>query len=313
MISRLGSGIEFDRIRAIFERLGGRGGALGDDCALVTIGGTALALSTDLAVEGTHFRRTWLTAEEIGWRAAAAALSDLAAVAARPAGLLASVGVPADAAADLVVRIMEGVGAAAESVGASVWGGDLVAAPRIVIDVAVVGVAPAPVRRSGAVAGDELWVTGRLGAGRAAVRAWEAGREPAQALRARFAHPEPRVAAAAWLREHGAHAMIDLSDGLLGDAGHVAAASDVACVIDAERVPVYEGATADDALAGGEDYELLVALPAEPDRARLTSSFREAFGIPLTRVGRVTAGAGVALERGGKRVPLIEGYTHFRA
>lgn len=313
MTTRLGSGIEFDRIRAIFARLGGRGGALGDDCALVTIGGTALALSTDLTVEGTHFRRTWLTAEEIGWRAAAAALSDLAAVAAQPAGLLASVGVPAEAAADLVVRIMDGVGGAAESVGASVWGGDLVAAPEIVIDVAVVGVAPAPVRRSGAVAGDELWVTGRLGAARAAVRAWEAGREPPPAVRARFTHPEPRVPAAAWLREHGARAMIDLSDGLLADAGHIAAASGVACVIESDRVPAHDGATADDALAGGEDYELLVALPAAPDAARLAASFRAACDLPLTRVGRVSAGEGVALERGGTRVPLIAGYTHFRA
>lgn len=313
MTTRLGSGVEFDRIRAIFKRLGGRGGALGDDCALVTIGSAALALSTDLAIEGTHFRRTWLTPEEIGWRAAAAALSDLAAVAARPAGLLTSVGVPADAAADLVVRIMDGVGAAAESVGATVWGGDLVAAPEIVMDTAVVGVAPTPVRRSGAVVGDDLWVTGRLGAARAAVLAWEAGREPVPAVRSRFAHPEARVAAAAWLRERGARAMIDLSDGLVADAGHIAAASGVACVIDAECVPAHDGATAEDALAGGEDYELLVALPAMSDGAGLSASFREACGIPLTRVGRVTSGDGVALERAGRRIPLVLGYTHFRA
>ncbi len=313
MTTRLGSGIEFDRIRAIFERLGARGGALGDDCALVTIGGTALALSTDLSVEGTHFRRTWLTPEEVGWRAAAAGLSDLAAVAARPAGLLASVGVPADAAADLVVRIMDGVGGAAASVGATVWGGDLVAAPEIVIDVAVVGVASAPVRRSGAAPGDELWVTGRLGAARAAVLAWGAGREPAEVVRARFAHPEPRVAAAEWLRDHGARALIDLSDGLLADAAHVAAASGAGCVIESERVPAHDGATVEDALAGGEDYELLVALPAGPDSARRAAAFETACGLPLTRVGRVTAGSGVTLERGGTRVPLVGGYTHFRA
>lgn len=313
MTTRLGSGIEFDRIRAIFQRLGARGGALGDDCALVTIGDTALALSTDLSVEGTHFRRTWLTLEEIGWRAAAAGLSDLAAVAAQPAGLLASVGVPTDAAPDLVVRVMDGVGAAAAAVGASVWGGDLVAAPEIVIDIAVVGVAPAPVRRSGAVPGDELWVTGRLGAARAAVLAWEAGREPSAALRSRFVRPEPRVGAAAWLREHGARAMIDLSDGLLADAGHIAAASGVACVIDAAHVPAHAGATADDALAGGEDYELLAALPAGPDAARLAAAFEDACGLPLTRVGRVTGGTGVALEREGIRIPLVGGYTHFRA
>ena len=314
----LGPGGEFDRLRAVFARLGPRVAAVGDDAALVTIDGAALALSCDLVVEGRHFRRDWLTPGEIGWRACAAALSDLAAVAAEPLGVLAAVGVPEGSEGTFLEEVMEGVGAAAAACGASVWGGDLVRAPQVTMDVMVVGRASHPVRRRGARAGDGVWVTGALGAPAAAVAVWEAGANPGPGLRDRFARPVPRVAEAWWLRDRGATAMLDVSDGLVGDAGHLAAASGVAVEIEVERVPVHEAVTTDPAvtadeavryaLTGGEEYELLVALPASFAEA---AAFAESFGIALTRVGTVRAGTGVSVMRDGRQIEVGAGFSHF--
>jgi len=321
----LGPGGEFDRLRAVFTRLGPRIAAVGDDAALITIDGTALALSCDLVVEGRHFRREWLTPGEIGWRACAAALSDLAAVAAEPLGVLAAVGVPEGSEGAFLEELMEGVGAAASACGASVWGGDLVRAPQVTMDVTVVGRANHPVRRRGSRAGDGVWVTGALGAPATAVTVWEAGASPSPGLRDRFARPVPRVAEAWWLRDRGATAMLDVSDGLVGDAGHLAAASGVAVEIEVERVPVHPavgtmgtmgtmgttGATDEVAravLTGGEEYELLVALPPSFADA---AGFAESFGIPLTRVGTVRTGAGVSVLRDGRQIEVGSGFSHF--
>ena len=307
----LGEGAEFDRIRAIWNRLGERATPSGDDCALIPCGDALLAISTDMAVEGTHFRAGWLTPRELGWRIAAAALSDLAAVAATPTGAMASLGVPEVAPDDLVTDVMDGIGAAVHSVGAAVVGGDLVRADLLVVDMAVFGTVREPVLRSGARSGDGLWVTGALGGPEAAIRAWEAGSTPSDAARERFARPEPRVLPAIRLREAGATAMIDLSDGLLADAGHLAAASGVACRIEAERVPVHAGADGlQDALAGGEEYELLAALPAAFSEREAAILARE-FGVPVTRVGSVEAGVGVVLVESGRSVALPRGFRHF--
>src|SRR5207302_1149779 len=173
---RLGTGEEVDRPRAIFASLGAAARGLGDDCALVRIGTRTLALSIDLSLEGVHFRTDWLSFREIGWRATAAALSDLAAEGAKPIGVLASVGLPGRGRGrgkgrrDPATEIMSGVGAAARSVGASVLGGDLVRSSRYLVDVCALGFAQRPVRRSGARPGDALWVTGRLGGGGLALR-----------------------------------------------------------------------------------------------------------------------------------------------
>src|SRR5213076_686957 len=203
-----------------------------------------------------HFRTDWLALREIGWRATAAALSDLAAEGAEAVGVLVSLGVPGSQQrragnASPAVQIMAGVGAAARSVGASVLGGDLVRSPRYLVDVCVLGVAQRPVRRSGARPGDGLWVTGRLGGSGLALAALRAGRggrggrggRLAPALRRRFARPVPRIAAGRWLARRGARAMIDISDGLAGDAGHLAAASGVGVAIALERVPCWPGVT----------------------------------------------------------------------
>jgi thiamine-monophosphate kinase len=313
-----GGGGEFDLLRAVFARLGDTGRALGDDCALLPVRGETLAVSIDLSLEGVHFRTDWLSFAEIGWRAAAAALSDLAADGAEPLGVLVSLGLPAGGRAgagtarERAVALMAGVGAAARSVGAAVLGGDLVRAPRHLVDVCALGRARRAVRRAGARPGDGVWVTGRLGAPALALAALRAGRPLRGALRARFARPAPRIAAGRWLARHGARAMIDVSDGLAADASHLAAASGVRVEIAVERVPRWPGAPARTALGSGEEYELLVALPPRfGDRD--ARAFRRATGLPLTRIGRCTAGAGVRLVQAGRRVTPPPGYDHFPA
>jgi thiamine-monophosphate kinase len=316
---RLGPGREFDRVRRIAAALGPRGAGLGDDCAVLPSSDRALVVSTDASVEAVHFRRDWLTLEEIGWRATAAALSDLAAEGAEPAGLLVALTVPPAAGDADVVAVMRGAGAAAGAVGAAVVGGDLSAGPAWSLAVTVLGWAARPVTRSGARPGDGIWVTGMLGGPRAALEAWRRNEPPDPMARAAFAHPMPRIAAGRWLAEHGARAMIDVSDGLGADAAHLAAGSEVAIAIDLERVPVAMAAVAEASRLGispeqfaaesGEEYELLVALPEsfDPD---LVLDLRQAAGVLLTRVGSVTPGAGVRSRLGGADVTLT-GYDHF--
>ena len=316
---RLGPGGEFDRLRAIFAALGTAGRDLGDDCALLSVGGRTLAISIDLSLEGVHFRTDWLALREIGWRATAAALSDLAAEGATPLGVLVSLGVPGNRQrrtgnASPAVQIMAGVGAAARSVGASVLGGDLVRSPRYLVDVCVLGVAQRPVRRSGARPGDGLWVTGRLGGAGLALAALRAGRgrRLAPALRRRFARPVPRIAAGRWLARRGARAMIDISDGLAGDAGHLAAASGVGVAIELERVPCWPGVTPLAAVRSGEEYELLVAMPRRFGPTDV-KAFGRATGLPLTRIGACTAGRGVRMTHDGRPITPPPGFDHFPA
>ncbi len=307
----LGPGGEFDHIRRFWSRLGERAAPAGDDCALIDVGEERLAIGTDLAVEDVHFRGGWLRPDEIGWRAAAAALSDLAAMAAEPMGVLVSLGVSNEWHEEFVTDVMDGVGNAAASVGAAVWGGDLVRSDRLIIDMVVVGRAPRPLLRSGAQERDGLWITGRLGAPAAAIGAWARRVEPDHLARERFAHPLPRVREALWLRDRGARAMMDVSDGLVGDAGHLAAASGIRCVIDADRVPVHPAAdTPEQALVSGEEYELLVVLP-EGVQATVGREFEKEFEIPLTRLGSIVAGAGVEVHRAGQSIAVPVGFRHF--
>ena len=313
----LGPGPEFDRIRAITGVLGPQGAGLGDDCGLFREGDEFIALSTDVSVEGVHFRRQWITPAETGWRSAATAFSDLAAEGAEPIGLLCAVSVPAGAAQADLLQVMAGVGAAARAVNSGVLGGDLSSGPSWSVAVTVIGRTRAPVTRGGAEPGDGLWITGHLGGARAALEAWLRGQEPLPAARARFAHPEPRIGAGRWLARHGARAMIDLSDGLAGDAPHLAAASQVAVEIDLDSIPLAPDveeeakrcgvAPPQFAAEGGEDYELLVALPP---RFAAAEAFYKECGIPLTRIGSATAGSGVHFRLSGRLVEL-RGFNHF--
>ena len=311
--SRLGAGGEFDHLRAIFARLGSDARDLGDDCALVSVAGRTIAISIDLSLEGVHFRTDWLSFREIGWRATVAALSDLAAAGATPLGVLVSLGMPASRqrrSGNASLEIMSGVGAAVRSVGAHVLGGDLVRSQRYLVDVCALGLVTRPVRRNGARPGDGLWVTGRLGGPGSALRSFRARRRVEPGLRRRFARPVPRIAAGRWLSRHGARAMIDISDGLAGDAGHIAAASDVAIDIELERVPCWPGVTPRDAVRSGEEYELLVALPRR-FQERDARAFRRATRLPLTRIGVCIAGRGVRITDNGQRITPPRGYDHF--
>jgi thiamine-monophosphate kinase len=317
----LGPGGEFDLIRRFIGEERGLHPAVllgpGDDAAVLEGG---WVLSTDLTVEGVHYRKGWISDEEVGWRAAAAALSDLAAMAAEPVGILVSMAFPRDPGLD-VAAVQRGVRAAAAQVGASVLGGDLSRSPGpVVLDLTVVGRATAPVSRAGARPGDELWVTGRLGGSAAAVVLWRSGEVPPPALRAAFARPTSRVRAARALARAGVlRALVDISDGLAGDAGHLAAAGGVKVVLERARLPVAEGVEAalgpagalEAALRGGEDYELCFAAP--PGAVAVEALGTEA-GVALTRVGRVETGAGVWLEEAdGSSVPLLGGgYDHTR-
>jgi thiamine-monophosphate kinase len=195
----LGGGAEFDLIRALLasaplsESAPGSGVLVGpgDDCAILDGSLDAWAVTVDMSVEGVHFRRAWLDPEEIGWRATAAALSDLAAVAAQPVAVLLALALPeADARAHAGAALTRGAAAAAGSVGAAIVGGDLTRSTGpLVVDVVALGRAPRPVLRDGGRPGDELWVTGWLGAAGAAVREWESGGRPSDELRAEFARP----------------------------------------------------------------------------------------------------------------------------
>jgi thiamine-monophosphate kinase len=293
----------------------------GDDCAVVA--GDGIALSADLSVEKVHFRRDWLTFGEIGARAAAAALSDLAAIAARPIGVLVSLAMPPEDAEAHAAELMDGVRRAAEAVGGALLGGDLARSPGpVVVDVTVVGECPRPVLRSGAHAGHEVWVTGELGGSAAYVAARLAGDEGDPEARERFAAPRPRVREALWLAERNLPtAMIDLSDGLAGDAAHLSAASSVAVLLIPELIPVHPAARrragSDEealrmALSGGEDYELCFTAPVGAVTPYLRE-FETAFGVPLTSVGRLGGGDGVWwVDAEGHRRPLgVHGYRHF--
>jgi thiamine-monophosphate kinase len=310
----LGPGREFDMVRDIVAALGPAAAGVGDDCALLALDGGTFAATVDCSIEGVHFRVDWLTPEEIGWRAAAAALSDLAADGARPLGVLVSLAVPASTgrgdAPEIAVGIMRGVGSAVAAVGGKVLGGDLARFEKIVIDVCALGTVERAVRRAGARAGDGLWVTGALGGARLAMRTLQLGQAPEAELRARFARPEPRIAAGRWLAQRGATAMIDVSDGLASDARHLAAASAVALDVALEHIPCWVGADALLAASSGEEYELLVTLPETFGPAD-AQAFEEFHGLPLTRIGAVRPGEGVRFTDRGTVVTAPGGWDHF--
>jgi thiamine-monophosphate kinase len=307
----LAGGAEFDRIRAIMHALGSRAEGLGSDVRYIPGGEGQIALSVDVSVEGVHFRRDWLSPEEIGWRATASALSDLAAAGAACIGALVALTTPAREPEATFVALMRGVDAALESAGGVVLGGDLSRGDAMAVAVTVVGRGTGAISRRGARAGDGLWVTGELGGSRAALAAWIDGRTPDPAARERFARPVPRLTEGRWLADHGATAMIDLSDGLGADAGHLAAASGLALHLELRDVPVHPAARAEAETAsqrpaifaawGGEDYELLAAMPP---------GFTGTTEFELTRIGEFAPGNGVTFTLDGRPVQP-GGYDHF--
>jgi thiamine-monophosphate kinase len=236
-----------------------------------------LVVTQDTLVEGVHFRLDWITWRELGFRAAAVNLSDLAASGADPEALVVTLAAPPQTELADVLELYEGL---AES-GVHIAGGDTTAAAQIVVTVTALGHAARVPGRAGARAGDLLVVTGPLGASGAAFRS------------NRYVRPPVRLAEGKQLAR-AAHAMLDISDGIAVDAGHMARRSGVRCVVELDRVPLADGAAIDD-LGFGEDYELLAAVE-DADR--------------FTVVGRVEAGEGVELLLRGSPNAL-PGYEHF--
>jgi len=304
----LGVGAEFDAIRRMLERWGPRARRIGDDAAVITtLGDRAFVVSTDISIENVHFRRAWLTPEEIGYRAAVAALSDIAAMGAKPIGLLAAIGLPKSWRANLDA-IGDGIGDAAALSQTAIIGGDLSRASELSLTITVLGTARDVLFRTAARPGDRLYVTGALGGSIAALRELQGGREPEAAHRARFAHPIPRIAEAIWLSEHGATAAVDISGGLAADVSHMAAASRVRITIDLALLPVIDGVSHTDAATSGEEYEIVVTSPFDIDE----QAFRETFDLDLTAIGVVEQGPPeVRFKFEGQQVEVPSGYLHF--
>jgi thiamine-monophosphate kinase len=306
----LGDGAEFDAIRAMLAEWGPHATGVGDDAALLAVpDGEQLVVSTDATMEGVHFRRDWLSPAEIGERAASAALSDLAAMAATPLGLLLALGVPESWQGELP-ELARGVGAAAAGARCPIVGGNLTRASELSLTITVLGSTTTPLGRAGVRAGDRLFVTGQLGGPGAALRELLAGRRPQPAHRARFAAPIPRLQEARWLAARGAHAAIDVSDGLLADAAHLARASHVTLALDLVLLPLMEGVSDRDAAASGEEYELLLAAPA--DASIDAVAFAHAFGIPLTEIGRALEPGMEPVLLAGGDVVRGRGHDHLR-
>jgi len=304
----LGPGKEFDLVRILLAEWGKAAQRIGDDAAVLDVPvGERLVVSTDTSVEGVHFSRDWLNSFEIGYRATAASLSDLAAMAARPLGILIALTLPEgnkQEAREIATGIREG----ASAVLCPIVGGDLSSGKDLSLTITALGSASRPLARSGAKVGQRVYVTGRLGGPAAAVRAWRAGKEPTDGDRARFASPVPRIEPAIGLSDRGATSGIDISDGLIADVGHIAAASSVCIEIDADRIPRVNGVTPLEAASSGEEYEIVVTAP-EID----TGQFSEEFGLDLTEIGRVVAGSsGIVLMQGGERITAPPGFDHFR-
>jgi thiamine-monophosphate kinase len=324
---------EFELLAKLRERLPEDGPRVrlgsGDDAAIVVPGG-ATATSVDAIVEGVHFRREEAGLRLVGRKAMATALSDLAAMGAEAGEAYVVLGAPADLGEDDFLALLDGLLELAAETGTTLAGGDVTRSPVLTLAVTVVGHAPTPeqlVTRGGARPGDLLAVTGELGAAAAGrlllddpSLAAAVPESTAERLRARQLDPIPRLRSGRALAAVGARAMIDLSDGLAGDAAHLARAGGVALRIDADALPLAQGvaevaaAAGRDplelAVAGGEDYELLVALPA--DRlAEASSALAETGEAALTRIGQAEEGEGVEIRLPGGELLERRGYDHF--
>ncbi|MBW8752292.1 MAG: thiamine-phosphate kinase [Propionibacteriales bacterium] len=285
----------------------------GDDAAVVRAPKGHVVVSTDLLVEGRHFRREWASARDIGRRAAAQNLSDINAMGGRATALTVGLALPRDLPAQWVLDLADGIAEEAALVGASIVGGDLTAGSEVVIAVTVLGeCAVAPVLRSGAQPGDVLAIAGRQGWAAAGLAVLGRGfRSPRKVVEA-HQRPEPPYEAGPAAAAAGATAMIDVSDGLVADVGHVAEGSGVAIDIDTAAFPLDEPLQAVGAalgvdpmefvLGGGEDHPIVATFPAG---SSLPAGFRE--------IGRVTARAdgAPAVTVDGSAYDGSPGHTHF--
>jgi thiamine-monophosphate kinase len=287
--------------RICASRAPGLVAGIGDDCAIVRPrAGEELLVTTDFLIEGVHFERATHTSGDCGWKALARGLSDIAAMGGVPRYAFVSLALAAGCDARWVRGFYRGMNALAGRHGVAIAGGDLTRNKQIVCDIVVLGgvARGKALRRNTARVGDSVYVTGALGTsalGLATQRgaAWR-----------RHRRPEPRIAQGRLLRAIGARACMDLSDGLALDLQRLCAASGCAAELSG-ALPVYRGATREQALGGGEDYELLFTAPP---RARVPQSLA---GIAVTRIGRCVAGTPGSVQlAGGERVS--GGWDPFR-
>jgi thiamine-monophosphate kinase len=324
---------EFELLARIRERLPPTGPrvrvGMGDDAA-VTMPGGATATSVDAVVEGVHFRREHSGPGQIGHKALATALSDLAAMGAEAGEAYIVLGVPPGMSEDECIELVDGVIALAERTGTALAGGDVTRAPALTVATTVVGHAATPgdlVTRAGARPGDALVLTGEVGGAAAGLSLLErpepasaVSTETAERLRSRQLEPHPLLAAGRALAQAGATAMVDLSDGLGADAAHIAEESAVSLRIDASAVPLASGVAEvaevagldplSMAVSGGEDYELLAAVP--PERLLDAVAAVGETRATLTVIGEVVEGEGVEIRLPGGRALEPSGFDQLR-
>lgn len=319
---------EFDLIARIAPLLAGAGGGVlvghGDDAAVIEVGGRGVCVAVDVLVEGVHFRRDLSSWRDVGWKAVAVNVSDLAAMGAAPTGAVVGLCRPAALAEADVEALYAGMRQACDRWGLRLLGGDTVSGPALVVSVTALGdVDPKRVvTRGGGRPGDQLVVVGALGAAAGALGQVEAGQLPDPVLLAAHRRPVALPAAGRVLAAHGARAMIDVSDGLGADLGHLCAASGVGARVSAAALPVASGVTEAAGgdlwrvvCGGGEDFALVAALPADAAEAAAHAA-SAAERVPAAVAGElVPLGVGPAvlleLPDGGRLVLDRMGYDHF--
>jgi thiamine-monophosphate kinase len=316
---------EDELIAAIGRVLSGSGPEVllgpGDDAAVVRPGSGELVLTTDAMVDGVHFLTDQTTPRDIGYKAIAVTVSDIAAMAASPRFALCALTLTDAVDAAWVVEVTGGMRECCDEFALSLVGGNLSRGQELSIVVSMTGeVGPGrAVRRSGARPGDRIVVTGSLGGAAAglrvaAQRSWTD--DERDALR-RSMRPVPRVGEAAILAASGATSMMDVSDGLALDLTRLCGASEVGARIEVARLPVHPAADVAEALGGGEDYELLATLPGHDAVEAARTDLREGFGVSLSEIGDIIEAeeeaALVIVDEDGTERPLrAEGWDHFR-
>ena len=296
---------------------------IGDDAAVWRSGPGTRVLTTDTMAEGVHFRTDLASWRDIGWKALAVNLSDVAAMGCEPRLSVVSLGLDPDLDVSVVTDLYEGMLDACDAYGGEIVGGDIVSSPVLFVSVAMVGDASTvdgPVLDRGAARpGDLIGVTGALGDSAGGLWLLQAGggdREPEESsLARRHLLPSSRVEEGLMLRRLGVRAAMDVSDGLVADMGKMCAASGVGAIIDADRVPASEPLRrafpddwADLALAGGEDYELVFTAPSET-----VARAKDALDTPVTVVGRIVDGEGVEVVGSRGTSAAGGGWDHFRS
>ncbi len=300
---------------------------IGDDAAWVDHAAGSSLVTADLLIENIHFNLKWISLHELGYKSLAVNLSDIAAMGGTPAYAVLSIGIPANFDSNKIDELYRGVRLLARKNQVSIVGGDTNIAPLLIVSVCVIGHPPRrPIRRGGARIGDDIYVTGTLGDAALGLKLLRDGRRPIKArifskLIARHHRPTPRIRAGAWLAKAGlATAMIDVSDGLMQDLGHVCRASATGALVFNDALPLspaYRAVTGKGetihALSGGEDYELLFCARRK-NRAhieKLSSRLR----LRITRIGIcVAANQGIqVVDSLGKAISIrAGGHDHFK-